>query len=187
MVTIYILQCENERYYVGKTYRPISDRIEEHFNNNGSEWTKKYKPIKMIEFISDADEFDEDKYTKIYMAKYGINKVRGGSYTQISLPESDIIMLNKEICSASNLCFKCKKSGHFMKDCSDRSDRSDRSDLNVNGSIFSVISNIFKNIFNIDYTSDEDNESVCFRCKRIGHFTKNCYAFTDKFGKKLTR
>ena len=94
MPTIYILKCEQNRYYIGKTERSLDSRIKEHFLNNGSEWTRKYKPIKLIDTIQNADDFDEDKYTKIYMKKYGINNVRGGSYTQINLPEYSIISFN---------------------------------------------------------------------------------------------
>ena len=75
MPTIYILKCEQNRYYIGKTERSLDSRIKEHFLNNGSEWTRKYKPIKLIDTIQNADDFDEDKYTKIYMKKYGINNV----------------------------------------------------------------------------------------------------------------
>lgn len=36
MCAIYVLQLEDNRYYIGKTDRPIKDRIEEHFTNNGN-------------------------------------------------------------------------------------------------------------------------------------------------------
>lgn len=55
-------------------------RLESHFISNGSSWTKKYIPIKVIELIPDCDDYDEDKYTLKYMQKYGINNVRGGSF-----------------------------------------------------------------------------------------------------------
>ena len=83
MVNIYILQlednspgtytpCKGYKYYIGKTTQP-DIRLESHFNSNGSSWTKKYKPIKVLEIIPNCDEFDEDKYTLKYMEKYGIN------------------------------------------------------------------------------------------------------------------
>jgi predicted GIY-YIG superfamily endonuclease len=40
MVTIYILECEKGKYYVGKSSN-VELRIDEHFANNGPEWTKK--------------------------------------------------------------------------------------------------------------------------------------------------
>ena len=64
MVFIYILQLEKGKYYVGKTNNP-QFRLESHFNSNGSEWTKMYKPKKVLEIKPNCDDYDEDKYTKI--------------------------------------------------------------------------------------------------------------------------
>jgi len=47
MVFIYILQLEKGKYYIGKTNNP-QFRLETHFNSNGSEWTKIYKPLKVL-------------------------------------------------------------------------------------------------------------------------------------------
>ena len=136
MPTIYILKCEQNRYYIGKTERSLDSRIKEHFLNNGSEWTRMYKPIKLIKTIPNADAFDEDKYTKIYMKQYGINNVRGGTYTQINLPEYSKRALEKELCSASNLCFRCNRTGHFASECyaSKRADGTYISDDNTSRS-----------------------------------------------------
>ena len=62
MVFIYILELENNKYYVGKTTN-TAFRLEQHFNNSGSQWTKKYKPIKILELKSNCDDYDEEKYT----------------------------------------------------------------------------------------------------------------------------
>jgi predicted GIY-YIG superfamily endonuclease len=87
MTTVYILLCQGNRYYVGKTDRPLESRIEEHFTNNGSEWTKRYMPIRVVQVVRNVDGLDEDRYTKIYMRRYGIDRVRGDSYTMCKLPD----------------------------------------------------------------------------------------------------
>lgn len=117
MTIVYILKCENNKYYVGKTERPLNCRIEEHFNRNGSQWTKKYKPLCVIDIKNNADDMDEDKYTKIYMRKYGINNVRGGSYNTLKLPDYKIKALKDEICTANNLCYNCMEKGHYISNC----------------------------------------------------------------------
>ena len=71
MVYIYILYLEQNKYYIGKTTNP-GFRLEDHFNSEGSVWTKKYKPVKVIELIENCDGFDEDKHTLKYMEKYGV-------------------------------------------------------------------------------------------------------------------
>ena len=50
MVYIYALKCQQNKYYVGKTTNP-NIRLESHSNANGSAWTKKYKPIRVMELI----------------------------------------------------------------------------------------------------------------------------------------
>lgn len=116
MVYIYILKLENNKYYIGKTDNP-EIRLNSHFNLNGSEWTKKYKPIEIIQIIPNCDNYDEDKYTKIYMDKYGINNVRGGSYVKLELDTDTIKFLEKESIGTNDKCFNCGIKGHFAKDC----------------------------------------------------------------------
>ena len=116
MVYIYVLKLQNNKYYVGKTSNP-KIRIESHCNMNGSEWTKKYKPIKVLEIIPDCDDYDEDKYTIQYMDKYGINNVRGGSFVKINLEQHELDILGKMTYSANDKCFKCGLFGHFAQDC----------------------------------------------------------------------
>lgn len=114
--TLYVLFLEHNKYYIGTTYDLIN-RTNDHKEGNGSEWTKMYKYIKTVEIVRDVDDFDEDKYVKIYMAKYGIDNVRGGSYSKIELDEETKKLLTKEIYQSQDVCFKCGKDTHFVKDC----------------------------------------------------------------------
>jgi len=116
MLHIYCLLLENNKYYVGKT-KHIKFRLQDHFTNNGSEWTQLHKPISIHKIWYDCDDFDEDKYTKIMMSNFGIENVRGGSYTQIELPNHIINLLKTELRSAENKCYKCGDPDHFVKDC----------------------------------------------------------------------
>lgn len=115
--SIYALLLEKGNYYIGRSDTPRK-RILDHFATCGSEWTKLHKPIKEIEcFIGDA--FDEDKLTKKYMHKYGIDKVRGASYCQVILFKEQIKSIKRELSNVDDRCFKCNKKGHFAIDCGD--------------------------------------------------------------------
>jgi len=116
MVYIYTLQLEEGKYYIGKTSNP-DFRIEQHFQSDGAIWTKKYKPLNVVEIIPDCDDYDEDKYTRRYMDKYGIDNVRGGSFCEVILDESTIKLLEKMSKTTQNKCFTCGIIGHFSKEC----------------------------------------------------------------------
>lgn len=119
MVSIYILSLENNKYYIGKSHNP-NDRIMEHLDGKGSQFTKLYKPKKLIEIISDSDDYDEDKYTLQYMDKYGIENVRGGSFSQIEFTHEDIKRIKRMIYNAQNRCFICGSKDHFANNCNNK-------------------------------------------------------------------
>ena len=87
--------------------------METYFNSNGSEWTKKYKPIKVLELINNCDIYDENKLTLKYMNTYGINNVRSASYVSEYLSFDEIYNLKKVI---NDKCFCCGGE-HFSQNC----------------------------------------------------------------------
>jgi hypothetical protein len=113
---IYILKLKDGYYYVGQSNN-VNKRLKQHLKGVGSNWTKKYKPICIDRIIPNLSSWDEDRYVKEYMSIYGIDKVRGGSYTNINLDDNQIELLTKEIRNANNQCLKCGSNDHYMKKC----------------------------------------------------------------------
>lgn len=155
MVYIYTLQLENGKYYVGKTNNP-QFRIQNHIHNKASAWTSLHKPIKVLELISDCDDYDEDKYTRVYMDKYGIQNVRGGSFVSVKLDDATIKQLTKMRNGTNNNCFNCGNYGHFANKCNNTK-------KNYHNKIHSDSRKKFK------------NATKCFSCGRFGHYASVCY------------
>ena len=86
------------------------------FDKNGSSFTKTFPPVEIYQIIPECDKFDEDKYVKKYMEKYGIDNVRGGTYSRLELTQQEKTFIQKELWGANNLCFECGGE-HFIKDC----------------------------------------------------------------------
>jgi predicted GIY-YIG superfamily endonuclease len=112
---IYILRLEGQKYYVG-TSGNLPRRLQDHFRNRGSAWTKKYKPLEVMDILEKKDIFTEDNTTKSLMFKHGLDHVRGGSYCQVKLTPADVTTLTKENKSVHNLCYHCGES-HFARYC----------------------------------------------------------------------
>jgi len=160
---IYILKLQGGHYYVGKSDN-VMKRYEQHLNGRGSAWTKKYKPISVEKVIENVSQFDEDKFTKEYMAKYGIDKVRGGTYVSVELDDFQKEALNTEIWGAQDKCTQCGRKGHFVKDCYAKTDVSGNEILYEDESEEE------------DSEEDEDDYVTCYRCGNEGHYSTTCYA-----------
>jgi len=113
---IYILRLEGGRYYIGKSDN-VLNRYQQHLNGYGSAWTKKYKPVSLERTIENVSSFEEDKITKEYMSKYGIDKVRGGSYVEVELSDFHKAAIQMETWGAKDLCTQCGRAGHFVSKC----------------------------------------------------------------------
>lgn len=116
MTSIYVLRLLNGKFYVGKTTN-LMKRTKSHFNMKGSAWTKKHSPLEIMKVYHNCDKFDEDKYTKMYMNKYGIENVRGGSFSSINLNKEEIYFIKKSLMTANDNCYICGQKGHFAKNC----------------------------------------------------------------------
>jgi predicted GIY-YIG superfamily endonuclease len=211
---IYILRLEGGRYYVGKSDN-IQKRYQQHLNGSGSAWTKKYQPVALLKTIENVSSFEEDKVTKEYMAKYGIDKVRGGSYVEIELSDFHTAALKMEIWGAKDLCTQCGRAGHFVKDCyaktdasgnkidydedSDESEEEEEEEEVVWGC--SYCDRTFSSAFGCGVHEKSCKEKstknrvvkqpsakqsgACYRCGRPGHYSPDCYASRHVKGYEL--
>lgn len=117
MPTVYILKCKDNCYFIGKTTGSYFTDINNHFQGNGCEWTKLHKPIRLEILRHFCDETDDDFYTRMYITKYGIDKVRGGSYSQTELTEEQLCEINHYPIDTHLTCYQCYMKGHKRHVC----------------------------------------------------------------------
>lgn len=161
----YVLLLEGDNYYVGVTDN-LNRRLVEHKSEKGSAWTKLYKYVKVVEVGEITSEFEEDLQVKKYMKKYGIDHVRGGTYSTIFLEDNCKEFLQKEFNHASNNCLQCGKCDHYVKDCPSVPAKMPLKKTKTARTVTFV---------------------GCTRCKRTNHKVDECYATMSKTGKILCK
>ena len=170
--TVYILELQGGKYYVGKSKNPLK-RIREHFESNGAGWTFSNKPLRVIELIPERGPYDEDSYTIEYMSKYGIENVRGGSFCESRLNDANIMTIRKMIKSANDECFRCGSRGHFISECNV---------INTGTSALTPSkTQLLKQSYPMAQTQTQSQSQLqnpikkrCFKCGTTGHLSYEC-------------
>jgi predicted GIY-YIG superfamily endonuclease len=163
MVYIYSLKLQSDKYYIGKTDNP-NFRLENHFGSSGSAWTKKYTPISIHQVIPDMNSHDEQRVTQEYIAKYGIDNVRGGPWVKVILSDTEKVFIQNLINGETDKCFKCGSGDHFANSCNKSAPKVSK---------VSKVSKVVPKVKN------------CKRCMRNGHSQDNCYAKTYANGRQI--
>ena len=181
-MNLYILKLAEGKYYVGTTQKNVMDRVEQHMCGSGSAWTKKYKVIKLEKSIENCDKYDEDKWTKIYMDRHGIENVRGGSYCEMNLTSNSINAISREVNHANDRCLYCNKYGHFISQCPKKNTVSDSKYYSKNLNYLNM---------SCDYESESDYECWCcqycdkeFTTKKGATYHENIYCKQNPKRKK---
>ena len=167
MVFIYVLKCQKNKFYVGKTENP-NYRLESHFSEGGSSWTKKYKPIQLYQLVPDQNDHDEQRITQEYMEKYGIDNVRGGPWCKIDISDS-IKSIEHILNSSSDRCYNCGSTGHFTNKCPQKK----------------TTKTTRTKTTKTTKPTKTNTLQVCKRCKRLGHTEDKCYATKYENGKPI--
>lgn len=118
---LYVLLCEDDCRYVGKAAeeKEVPRRFEEHKSDSelGAAFTKTHRPKEIEEIIPHSSPYHEDAKVLELMAIHGVDKVRGGSYSQETLTQTQMEAITSAVRGATDVCLNCGKKGHFIKNC----------------------------------------------------------------------
>ena len=174
---IYVLKQVQNKFYVGKS-QCVVQRLIEHKEGKGAAWTKKYPMIDILAVYRDCDNFDEDKYVKKYMLKYGIDNVRGGTYSQIFMSDDQYDFLRRELWHSQDYCLNCGRNGHFADECPRKKALVEEVEINkcTKCAKCGLEDHVTKDCMN-DPDDSEDEDPIipsCYRCGRQDHTEEDC-------------
>lgn len=173
---LYVLRLQDDCWYVGTT-NDLQRRVSDHSRGQGAAWTKAHPVIKLYESMPCPDPLLEDYKTKEYMRRYGMDKVRGGTYCQIRLNEQQVEALTQEFRMADGQCLNCG-GDHYIHACPEP--KSKGKGRAHNGQRVAKTASPAKK-------SDPSDRALCIRCGRNNHTVDTCYANTRRDGTPLRK
>ena len=169
-------------------------RISDHFEASGSSWTRRYKPVKVLEIHPSTSECDEQNLTQKYMSRHGMDNVRGGPWCKAKLTDAEKEVIGKMIQSMTDCCYKCREKGHFANKCTacERCRRSNHDEANCfaktdkfGNEISSDESDYSEDVEVVDCKYGAVIDCVCERCGRPNHDITFCFAKKDVDGNEI--
>lgn len=143
--------------YVGTTNDSgLRKRVDAHRRGAGSAWTRKYPVVRLLSSSLCNNRFEEDNKVLELMQEHGIDRVRGGTYSNVYLSRQKREEIEEKLRHNNDACFRCGRKGHFANTC------------------YSWVP---------EYESESEAEDSCYRCGRQGHWASECYAKRDVSGR----
>jgi predicted GIY-YIG superfamily endonuclease len=193
---VYVLLLKDNHFYVGQSQN-VKRRLEEHVEGKGSAWTKLHPVIDIMRVTESTGPHDEQNLTVELMAKYGIDKGRGGRYVLPSLPPVDITAAQKDVWNYQGACLNCGDQRHYIGDCPHLPSRLEEKATHRispprEGSKIKVTSPVLvvddlragqhhshsPMMISKQQVSSDSVTGPCTRCGRRGHTVGTCYAKT---------
>jgi hypothetical protein len=88
VTSIFLLELEHGKFYVGASSDPVKT-LEECREGLGPVWTRIHRPLRLQEVIRMAPVSDVDQHVRRWMLQYGVENVRGGSWSEVRLTDKE--------------------------------------------------------------------------------------------------
>ncbi len=202
-LTLYVLECEDDCWYVGITGN-LNQRYSQHCGRTrgGAVWTTKHRPISIHsdrQVPKHIAKDEESKQTARLMLKYGINRVRGGSMCwgrSYTTEPREVSRVTNFLCN--HLGLDKVQTRRMVEEELERDSPVTSSPVSVARSYYDDIFAINEQIrkFNIGGPSSSTSartgdsqgsgrktwDSGCERCGWESHTVEKCFAKTDRDG-----
>lgn len=171
--TVYVLECEGGKYYVGSTANK-KQRYEQHKGERGgSKWTRIHRPVQILEEHTRIPEKYylgmESKITAEYMLNFGVNNVRGSMYAQTKkYTTDDLEALTAFLGHYNSLSYS---------DVREWLERTLPSAIPAKQEFAPLVSTKVKRQ---NWNGSKGKPKKCYKCGRFGHYAINCMANSDK-------
>lgn len=98
-VSLFLLELEHGKFYAGASSDPVKalEECRERLGSLGSQWTQIHRPVRLREVVRVARVEDLDVYVRKWMLEYGVENVRGGSWSSVRLTDKDRQVLCSEL------------------------------------------------------------------------------------------
>ena len=97
MSLLFIIKCQQEKYYLGLSNSFVSIFFKHYENHNNVSWLNIYKPIQIVHIEHFFNLNKLNNCVIYYMFVYGIENVRGGSYSNINLSNEQYVEIHDQI------------------------------------------------------------------------------------------
>ena len=176
--SIYVLECENDKYYVGSTNN-MKRRFKEHTSpRGGSKWTRRHKPLRIVkEYKRIPHDYylgKEAQVTAELMLLHGVNNVRGAMFAESREYDLDDLPALKGFLGHYNE-LSYKRLAHKLHAVLDHAS-SERALLKKNDRCFlcGELGHWAAECPNKGWVTMNRGPTKCFTCGKIGHKANNC-------------
>lgn len=87
--SFFFMELEHGKYYVGASKDPLKTLEEHREGMAGVAWTQIHRPVRLREVVAVARPSELDHYVRRCMLQWGVEHVRGGSWSDVRLRDKD--------------------------------------------------------------------------------------------------